>query len=76
MGADRSSQISFLPLNDPIVETLLADGLQFVRLKDQSYDRLLFKEVVHHFDQSELPEVFEKAFSQLRPGGRLLIMTR
>lgn len=58
------------------VETLLADGLGFVQRPEEAYDRLLLKEVVHHFEQADLPALFAGAFRQLRPGGRLVVMTR
>ena len=58
------------------VETLLADGLGFVERPNETYHRVLLKEVVHHFTQPELPTLFAGAFRQLQPGGRLVIMTR
>jgi len=60
------------------VEPLLADGLSFVGMTayNQAYDRILFKEVVHHFPRDELGVVFAGTFQQLRPGGRLVVMTR
>lgn len=54
----------------------MADGLGFVQRADEAYNRLLLKEVVHHFEQGELPALFAGAFRQLRPGGRVVIMTR
>lgn len=60
------------------VEPLLADGLGFVRMpaQDQAYDRLLLKEVIHHFPPTDLATLFAGAFRQIRPGGRVVIMTR
>lgn len=58
------------------METLLADGLGFVQRPDEAYDRLLLKEVVHHFEEKDLPTLFAGALRQLRPAGRLVIMTR
>lgn len=55
---------------------MLADGLGFVQQAGQAYDRLLLKEVVHHFEAADLPKLFAGAFRQLRPGGRLVVMTR
>ncbi len=60
----------------PEVEPVLADGLAFAGRADQAYDRLLLKEVVHHFPQAELGTLFAGAHCQLRAGGRLVIMTR
>lgn len=60
----------------PEVEPVLADGLGFVGRADQAYDRLLLKEVVHHFPQTDLGTLFTGAHRQLRDGGRLVIMTR
>lgn len=54
----------------------MADGLGFVQRADVAYDRLLLKEVVHHFGEGQLPTLFAGAFRQLRPNGRLVIMTR
>lgn len=74
----------------PEVETLLADGLGFVKLGSEAteggggeeegntyrYDRLLLKEVVHHFAQEKLPEFFAGVYRQMLPEGRVVIMTR
>jgi ubiquinone/menaquinone biosynthesis C-methylase UbiE len=60
------------------VEPLLADGLGFVAKQDQeqAYDRMLLKEVIHHFPPADLGILFAGAFRQIRPGGRVTIMTR
>lgn len=60
------------------VEPLLADGLGFVATQDQehAYDRMLLKEVIHHFPPAELGTLFAGTFRQIRPGGRVIIMTR
>ena len=36
----------------------------------------LLKEVVHHFGQTQLREIFGGILAQLTPGGRLAIATR
>lgn len=58
------------------VEPLLADGLGFVAEQNQVYDRMLLKEVIHHFPPADLGTLFAGVFRQIRPGGRVIIMTR
>ncbi len=42
----------------------------------ERYDRLLLKEVVHHLEPGALPAIFAGLFRRLRPGGRVLLVTR
>eukprot|EP00996_Jenningsia_fusiforme_P002204 NODE_3040_length_1062_cov_26.399803_g2791_i0.p1 GENE.NODE_3040_length_1062_cov_26.399803_g2791_i0~~NODE_3040_length_1062_cov_26.399803_g2791_i0.p1 ORF type:complete len:267 (-),score=59.67 NODE_3040_length_1062_cov_26.399803_g2791_i0:188-988(-) len=60
----------------PEVEALNEDCLAFTQRAEEKYDRILFKEVVHHFSSGELPAIFKNAYSQLSSGGILLIATR
>lgn len=62
----------------PSLDTLQLDAHAFATdaKANHSYDRLLMKEVVHHIEADKLGETFTGICSQLKPGGRVLIVTR
>jgi hypothetical protein len=42
----------------------------------RAYDKLLLKEVIHHIPSEALPAFAAGAMTQLRPGGRIVVVTR
>lgn len=60
----------------PGIRTECAGGLEFSQKADESYDRALVKEVVHHLPDEELRQMFHGIFAQLQPGGICLTCTR
>lgn len=62
----------------PPMEALCLDAVAFSRVApvEQSYDRLLLKEVVHHIAEPDVDGMYAGFFAQLRPGGVAVTVTR
>jgi len=57
------------------IRVLQASATQFVRLQDIRYSKIYIKAAVQHFPREHWREIFQGIFSQLSPGGRLLVDT-
>jgi len=72
---DSSQEMLNLAAPREGVATLLDDAVSFSQ-RAERYDRALLKEVVHHVPKSDIPKMYKGFFSQLRPGGVVLTVTR
>ncbi|BBP44427.1 class I SAM-dependent methyltransferase [Thiosulfativibrio zosterae] len=70
---EPSAPMAEVAAQNPQLQVLCEDANQFA-LRDCHYDKLLFKEVVHHIQ--DRPAVWQGVFNQLNSAGRLLIVTR
>ena len=52
------------------------DGLKFVKDPNFYYDKCLLKEVIHHFSENEIHEIYQGIYNQLAEGGTTLTITR
>lgn len=59
------------------LHVLECDALAFAAAPDgEPFDRILLKEVVHHVPDAQHAALFAGLAARLRPGGRLLVVTR
>jgi SAM-dependent methyltransferase len=58
------------------IKTLCADAISFSQSPAYQYDKALMMGIIHHIDLAELPRLYQGIYQQLRPGGKLLTMTR
>ena len=58
------------------LEPILMDGLKFVKDPNFYYDKCLLKEVIHHFSESEIHEIYQGIYNQLADNGTVLTITR
>ena len=70
---EPSPPMAEVAAQNPQLQVLCEDANQFAKRTIQ-YDKLLFKEVVHHI--KDRPAVWQGVFKQLNLGGKLLIVTR
>ena len=54
----------------------LMDGIKFVKDPNFHYDKCLLKEVIHHFSENEIHEIYQGIYSQLAEDGTVLTITR
>ena len=52
------------------------DGLKFVKDPNFYYDKCLLKEVIHHFSENEIHEIYQGIYNQLAENGTVLTITR
>ena len=58
------------------LEPILMDGLKFVKDPNFYYDKCLLKEVIHHFSENEIYEIYQGIYNQLAEYGTVLTITR
>mmetsp|Transcript_30343 Transcript_30343/g.88199 ORF Transcript_30343/g.88199 Transcript_30343/m.88199 type:complete len:286 (+) Transcript_30343:64-921(+) len=73
---DPSANMTAKAQQRPSVEAVNEDCITFTTRPEESYDRIFFKEVVHHLPIADLPSIFRNVHKQLTPGGVVLIATR
>jgi len=61
--------------SEPSLTVVHTDVSTFLKDKIEC-DRVLLKEVVHHFPETERNHVFKNIFGMLSPGGKVLVITR
>ena len=62
--------------NYSCLEPILMDGLKFVKDKNLCYEKCLLKEIIHHFSQNEIYQVYQGIYNQLTEDGTVLTITR
>jgi ubiquinone/menaquinone biosynthesis C-methylase UbiE len=70
---EPSAPMAGVAAQNPNLQVLCEDANQFA-LREIHYDKLLFKEVVHHIQ--DRPSVWQGVYQQMNAEGRLLIVTR
>eukprot|EP01104_Vermistella_antarctica_P002619 TRINITY_DN12837_c0_g1_i1.p1 TRINITY_DN12837_c0_g1~~TRINITY_DN12837_c0_g1_i1.p1 ORF type:complete len:281 (-),score=60.44 TRINITY_DN12837_c0_g1_i1:23-865(-) len=66
---DLSSEMLGVAQARPELDTLCCGGVEFAQKNDvKPYNKVLFKEVIHHFDAKERSTVFRGVFGQLNEG--------
>ena len=58
------------------LESILMDGLKFVKDPNFHYDKCLLKEVIHHFSENEIYQIYQGIYNQLTEDGTALTITR
>ncbi len=62
--------------SDNYLESILMDGLKFVRDPNFHYNKCLLKEVIHHFSKNEIHGFYQGIYNQLSEDGTVLTITR
>ena len=73
---DSNEKMLAYTRSDNYLESILMDGLKFVKDPNFHYDKCLLKEVIHHFSENEIHEIYQGIYNQLAEGGTALTITR
>ena len=71
----NEKMLAYTKKNSYLRPTLM-DGLKFVKDPNFHYDKCLLKEVIHHFSENEIYEVYQGIYNQLAEDGTVLTITR
>ena len=76
LAVDSNKKMLTYAENYSCLEPILMDGLKFVKDKNFCYEKCLLKEVVHHFSENEIYQVYQGIYNQLTEDGTVLTITR
>ena len=73
---DSNEKMLAYTRSDNYLESILMDGLAFVKDQKFYYEKCLLKEVIHHFSENEIHEIYRGIYNQLAEDGTVLTITR
>ena len=76
LAVDSNKKMLTYTEKNSSLEPILMDGLKFVKNKNFNYEKCLLKEVIHHFSENEVYQVYQGIYNQLTENGTVLTITR
>ncbi len=64
-----------LKYNKDYLDSVMLDAESFLENKDEAFDKLLLKQIIHHVYRPHRKEILGKMYRALKPGGRMLILS-